>query len=90
MRYFIRAMDQEGYVEASSLDEAFIKFVEETPLPKLGAMLIGHTEWFATGDVNIPDGAIGIRTTIPLVNAGIWTEEQAMDFNQRLVGKRIV
>lgn len=88
MKFFIRTKDQEGFVESENLQDAFDKFVEETPLEKLGAILIGHTEYFM-GD-NIPSEARAIRTTIPLVRIGKWSEEEAKDFNEAFMGTRIV
>ena len=87
-RFFIRTKDQEGFVEADNLQDAFVEFVKQTPLELLGAILIGHTEYFTRN--GIPGEAVAIRTTIPLVKAGIWSEEQAKDFNESFVGKRIV
>lgn len=88
MRWFIRTKDQEAFVEAETLPNAFVKFVQETPLELLGVILIGHTEYFI-GD-NIPEEARATRVTIPLVKAGIWTEEEAKDFNETFMGTRIV
>ena len=88
VRFFIRTKDQEAFVEADNLQDAFDKFVEETPLEKLGAILIGHTEYFLTD--NIPGEARAIRVTIPLVRMGKWSEEEAKDFNESFMGTRIV
>jgi len=88
MRFFIRTKDQEGFIEAENLQDAFVHFVRETPLELLGAILIGHTEYFIRD--NIPPEARAIRVTIPLVKAGIWTEEEAKDFNEAFMGTRIV
>lgn len=87
-RYFIRTKDQEAFVEAENLQDAFDKFVQETPLEKLGAVLIGHTEYFISD--NIPGEARAIRATIPLVRVGIWSDEEAKDFNEGFMGTRIV
>jgi len=87
-RYFIRTKDQEGFVEAENLQDAFVQFVKETPLELLGAILIGHTEYFPTD--NIPEDARAIRVTIPLVKASIWTEEEAKNFNEAFMGVRII
>lgn len=89
-RFFIRTKDQEGFVESEDLQSAFVQFVKETPLELLGAILIGHTEYFPAGENSIPEDARAIRVTIPLVKAGIWTEEQAKDFNESFMGERIV
>jgi len=87
-RFFIRTKEQEAFVEAGNLKVAFVEFVNQTPLELLGAILIGHTEYFPKNV--IPGDAIAIRTTIPLVKAGIWSEEQAKDFNEAFMGERIV
>ena len=87
-RFFIRTKDQEAFVESETLQEAFVAFVKQTPLDKLGTILIGHIEYFIHGE--IPDESIAIRVSIPLVEAGIWTEEQAKDFNEALIGERII
>lgn len=86
--FFIRTKDQEGFIEAVSLKEAFVVFVKQTPLEQLGLILIGHSEFFVNGE--LPDESIAVRVTIPLVEAGIWTEEKAKDFNEELIGKRII
>jgi len=88
MRFFIRTKNQEGFVEAENLQDAFVQFVKETPLELLGVILIGHTEYFIGN--NIPAEARAIRVTIPLVKAGIWTEEEAKNFNEAFMGARIV
>ena len=88
MGYFIRTKDQEAFVEADSLQDAFDKLIEETPLEKLGTILIGHTEYFLRD--NIPEEARAIRVTIPLVRTGKWTKEEAKDFNESFMGTRIV
>lgn len=88
MRFFIRTRSQEGFVEAETLSDAFVKFVQETPLELLGVILIGHTEYFLGKD--IPEEARATRVTIPLVKAGIWMEEEAKDFNEAFMGTRIV
>lgn len=80
MRYFVRTKGQDAFVESETLKEAFVRFVEETPLELLGAILIAHTEYFPQD--NVPADAIAIRTTIPLVEAGIWTREQAQAFDE--------
>lgn len=90
MRFFIRTKNQEGFVEAENLQDAFVHFVKETPIELLGTILIGHTEYFPTGKNSIPEAARAIRVTIPLVKAGIWTEEEAEDFNEAFIGTRIV
>ncbi len=87
-RFFIRTKDQEAFVEAENLQDAFVQFVKETPLELLGTILIGHTEYFIKD--NIPEEARAIRVTIPLVKAGIWTEEEAKNFNEAFMGTRIV
>lgn len=87
-QFFIRTKNQEAFVQASSMGEAFVHFVKETAINDLGAILIGHTEYFPRNQV--PSEAIGIRVTIPLVLAGIWTKEQAEDLNEMLIGSRIV
>ena len=88
MRFFIRTKDQEGFVEAENLQDAFVQFVKETPIELLGAILIGHTDYFLKD--SIPEEARAIRATIPLVKAGIWTEGKAKDFNETFMGTRIV
>lgn len=87
-RFFIRTKDQEGFVEANTLEEAFTELVKDTPLEKLGMVLLGHTEYFPHGAV--PEECIACRTTVHLVKAGIITEEQAMDINESFMGERIV
>ena len=87
-RYFIKTKDQEAFVEAENLQDAFVQFVKETPIELLGAILIGHTEYFIGDD--IPGEACAIRVTIPLVKAGIWTEDEAKDFNESFMGTRVV
>ena len=86
--FFIRTKDQEAFVETENLQDAFDKFIQETPLDKLGAILIAHTEYFMMD--NILGEAVAIRTTIPLVRLGIWSEEEAKDFNEAFMGTRIV
>ena len=88
MRFFIRTKEQEGFVEAETLQDAFVLFVEQTPISQLGLLLLGHTEYFPYGVV--PGESVGCRVTIPLVKAGIWSEEQAKDFNEEICGERIV
>lgn len=88
MRFFIRTKDQEAFVEGKDLKQAFVEFVKQTPLEQLGVILLGHTEYFPSN--HIPEDTIGIRVSIPLVEAGIWTEEEAKDFNETLIGERIV
>tara|TARA_Y100000310_G_C20151225_1_gene564814 strand:- start:152 stop:421 length:270 start_codon:yes stop_codon:yes gene_type:complete len=79
-RYFIRTKDQEGFVEAESIREAFDEFVLETPLEKLGVILIGHIEYFSRG--HIPDDAWITKVTAPLARLGIWSKEDVADFNE--------
>ena len=86
--YFIRGKEAEGCVEAETLPEAFVVFVKDNPVETLGLLLIGNTEYFLPDEV--PESAIATRTTIPLVKASIWTEEEAMDFNEGICGKRII
>lgn len=86
--YFIRTKDEEGFIEANTLEEAFTELVKATPLENLGMVLLGHTEYFPRDAV--PEECIACRTTIHLVKAGIITEEQAMDINESFMGERIV
>lgn len=88
MRFFIRTKDQEAFVEANNSQDAFVIFVKETPIELLGLILIGHTEYFPKG--NVPEEAKATRASIPLVKAGIWSEEEAKDFNEGICGKRII
>lgn len=87
-RFFIKAKGQEAFVDAPSLQEAFVAFVRQTPLDQLGAILIGHSEYFILDA--IPEESIATRVTIPLVKASIWTEEEAKDFNEAICGERII
>jgi len=87
-RFFIRTKEQEAFVEADTLQDAYVIFVKETPIELLGLILIGYTEYFPRS--NIPADAKPTRVSIPLVKAGIWSEEEAKDFNERLCGKRII
>lgn len=88
MNWFVRGKEAEGYVECESLQDAFVEFVKDQPIESLGLIIFGHKEYFPKD--NIPPEAIATRTTIPLVKAGIWTETQAMDFNENVCGKRII
>ena len=88
MRYFIRAKGKEGYIEANTLENAFIEFVKRVDLEDLGMIIYGHTEYFPSA--NMPEDTIPIRVTLPLVKAGIFTEEEAMDCNEAFCGERFV
>lgn len=87
-RFFIRAKGQEAFIEAETLSDTYVTFVKETPIEALGLILLGHTEYFPKNQ--IPADARPTRVTIPLVKAGIWTEEEAKDFNESICGKRII
>ena len=86
--FFIRTKNQEAIVEADTLQEAFVIFVQQTPFELLGMILIGHNEYFPQD--SIPGGAKATRTTIPLVKANIISEEEAKDINEKFMGVRIV
>lgn len=88
MKWFIRGKEAEGFVEAKTIHDAFDEFVRSEPEETLGLLLLGSHEYFLKD--NLPESVIGIRTTIPLVRTGKWSEEQAMDFNEHICGKRIV
>ena len=88
MNWFIRGKDFEGFVDSPTLKEAFVAVVKAQPLSTLGLVLIGSSDYFLSGTV--PPEAIAIRVLIPLVEAGIWTEEQAKDFNEGICVERII
>lgn len=88
MRWFIRGKGSEGYAEADNIQDAFVEYVRDNPVESLGLIIFGHTEYFPKD--NVPEEAVATRTTIPLVKAGIWTEEEAKDFNEEICGKRII
>lgn len=88
MKWFIRGKDTEGFIECDDLNDAFVEYVKEMPLEFLGLILLGHSEYFPKDF--IPPEAKAVRTTIPLVKAGILTEDEAMDINEKVCGKRII
>jgi hypothetical protein len=89
MRWFIRAKSAEGFVEADTRKEAFTTFVKENPIASLGLVIVSNEKYFLSLS-ELPETAVSVRTTKALVDAGIWTEDEAMDFNEEIIGKRLV
>lgn len=85
MTYYISSGENDMAVDAESLEKAYIVFVRKADKP-LGLITIGYHEPF----LGIPKDAKPIRTSILMVRAKLWTSREARDFNQRLIGRRII